>query len=79
MRKPVKNKGASVRARLLNLAKELNQPFNLLLTRYVLERFLYRLGQSKHRNRFILKGAMLMTAWFDNSLHNINTDNDVRL
>ena len=44
MRKPVKNIGASVRARLLNLAKERNQPFDLLLTRYTLERFLYRLS-----------------------------------
>jgi hypothetical protein len=41
MRKPLKNVGASVRARLLNLAKERNQPFDLLLTRYTLERLLY--------------------------------------
>jgi nucleotidyltransferase AbiEii toxin of type IV toxin-antitoxin system len=45
------------------LAKERNQPFELLLTRYVLERFLYRLGESKHRDRFVLKGAILMTTW----------------
>jgi len=68
MRKPVQNKGASVRARLLNLAKARNQPFDLLLTRYVLERFLYRLGKSKHRKHFALKGAMLMTTWFDDAL-----------
>jgi predicted nucleotidyltransferase component of viral defense system len=37
----------------------------LLLTRYVLERFLYRLSTTKHRERFVLKGAMLMTTWFD--------------
>jgi hypothetical protein len=36
MRKPVRNVGASVRARLLNLAKERNQPFELLLIRYTL-------------------------------------------
>jgi predicted nucleotidyltransferase component of viral defense system len=65
MRKPLRNVGASVRARLLNLAKERNQPFDLLLTRYVLERLLYRLSQSKHRDRFVLKGAILMTAWLD--------------
>jgi hypothetical protein len=63
MRKPLRNIGASVRARLLNLAKERNQPFDLLLTRYTLERLLYRLSSSKHRERFILKGAMLMTSW----------------
>jgi predicted nucleotidyltransferase component of viral defense system len=62
MRKPVKNAGASIRARLLNLAKERNQPFDLLLTRYTLERLLYRLSLSAHRGRFVLKGAMLLTS-----------------
>jgi hypothetical protein len=37
LRKPLQNLGASVRARLLNLAKERNQPFELLLNRYTLE------------------------------------------
>ena len=60
MRKPVKNIGASVRARLLALAKAHNQPFDLLLTRYALERLLYRLSLSEHRNSFVLKGAMLL-------------------
>ena len=65
MRKPLQNIGASVRARLLNLAKERNQPFELLLIRYTLERLLYRLSKSKHRERFVLKGAMLMRYWLD--------------
>jgi predicted nucleotidyltransferase component of viral defense system len=65
MRKPVQNIGASVRARLLNLAKERNQPFELLLIRYTLERLLYRLSTSKHREKFALKGAMLMRHWLD--------------
>src|SRR5258708_4940425 len=65
MRKPVQNLGVSVRARLLNLAKQRNQPFELLLIRYTLERFLYRLSTSKHRERFALKGAMLMLHWTD--------------
>jgi predicted nucleotidyltransferase component of viral defense system len=65
MRKPVRNIGASVRDRLLNIAREGNQPFELLLTRYVLERLLYRLSITKHRERFVLKGAMLMATWFD--------------
>lgn len=51
--------GASVRARLLNLLRASGQPFDLVLTRYVLERLLYRLGRSGHRDRFVLKGAML--------------------
>lgn len=63
MRKPLRNIGASIRARLLNLAKERNQPFDLVLTRYTLERLLYRLSLSKYRERFVLKGAMLMTSW----------------
>jgi len=65
MRKPLQNIGASVRARLLNLARERNQPFELLLIRYTLERLLYRLSTSKHREKFVLKGAMLMRHWLD--------------
>jgi predicted nucleotidyltransferase component of viral defense system len=65
MRKPPQNLGASIRARLLNLAKERNQPFELLLTRYTLERLLYRLSSSKYREQFVLKGAMLITSWMD--------------
>jgi predicted nucleotidyltransferase component of viral defense system len=60
-----RNVGASVRERLRNLAKERGQSTELLLTRYALERLLYRLGASEHRERFVLKGAMLMTTWFD--------------
>jgi hypothetical protein len=49
-----------VRARLLNLAREKGQAFDLLLTRYAAERLLYRLSNTPHRDRFVLKGAMLM-------------------
>jgi predicted nucleotidyltransferase component of viral defense system len=65
MPEPKRNMGASVRARLLNLAKERGQPNDLLLTRYALERLLYRLSITRHRERFVLKGAMLMTTWFE--------------
>jgi predicted nucleotidyltransferase component of viral defense system len=65
MPEPKRDMGASVRARLLKLAKERNQPNDLLLTRYALERVLYRLSTTKHRERFVLKGAMLMTTWFE--------------
>ncbi len=67
MRKPT-NIGASVRARLLNLARQRGQPFQVLLTRFVLERLLYRLSLTPHRNRFVLKGAMLLTSWFTDPL-----------
>jgi len=57
--------GTSVRARLLTLARQKGQAFDLLLTRYANERLLHRLSLSPHRDRFVLKGAMLMTTWFD--------------
>jgi predicted nucleotidyltransferase component of viral defense system len=57
--------GASVRARLLNRARERGQALDLLLTRYALERLLYRLSISRYRDRFVLKGALLLTTWFD--------------
>jgi len=60
-----RNIGASVRQRLLNLARARGQPMELLLTRYALERLLHRLSLSAHRERFVLKGAMLLATWFD--------------
>lgn len=58
-------KAASIRARLLNRAKERGEDFNLLLTRYATERFLYRMSVSQVRNQFFLKGALLFDLWFD--------------
>ena len=52
-----------MRERLLNLARRTNQPFDVLLTRFVHERLLYRLSRSPHADRFVLKGAMLLTTW----------------
>lgn len=60
--KKLQNIGASIRARLLTLARQKGQAFDLLLSRYTNERLLHRLSLSPHRERFILKGAMLMTA-----------------
>lgn len=65
MAKEIRNIGASVRARLLNLSKANGQSFDLVLTRFALERLLFRLSQSPHVDRFVLKGAMLMMSWFD--------------
>lgn len=64
-KKSPKNIGASVRQRLLNLSREQNTDFGVMLTNYALERLLYRLSCSEHRNRFILKGAMLFRMWSD--------------
>lgn len=55
----------SVRARLLNIAKAQRTDFNQVLVRYALERMLYRLSQSPHGERFVLKGALLFTLWYD--------------
>lgn len=60
-----KNSAASVRDRLLSLARKRGENFQLLLTQYGLERLLYRLSQSNYRDRFILKGAMLFMVWSD--------------
>lgn len=60
-----KDIGASVRTRLLNVSRERGQVFDLVLTRYALERFLYRLSISGYRSHFVLKGALLVTTWFD--------------
>lgn len=60
-----KNIAASVRARLLNVAKAEGSDFNQVLVRYALERFLYRLSQSAHADHFLLKGALLFTLWYD--------------
>jgi hypothetical protein len=60
-----RNMAASVRARLLNRARETRQDFNLILTRYALERLLYRLSISPHADQFLLKGALLFDLWFD--------------
>lgn len=65
MAKEIKNIGALVRARLLQLAKASGQSFDLVLTRFALERLLFRLSRSPHADRFVLKGAMLMISWFD--------------
>lgn len=45
-RKEIKNVGASVRARLTTLSRTSGQPFDLLLTRFAIERLLYRLAAS---------------------------------
>ena len=62
---PKANLGASVRARLLNRAKAERIEFGLLLTRFALERLLYRLSISPRREQFLLKGALLFDLWFD--------------
>ena len=59
------NIAASIRHRLLNFSKEHGEEFQLTLTRYALQRFVVRLIESQHRDRFVLKGATLFTLWTD--------------
>ncbi|MFA5170194.1 MAG: nucleotidyl transferase AbiEii/AbiGii toxin family protein [Sulfuriferula sp.] len=71
-----RNLAASVRQRLYNIAKRNGEAFDLVLTRYALERLLYRLGQSECHNQFLLKGAMLFAVW-DGESHRPTRDVDL--
>jgi len=59
------NRAASIRARLKQHSDATRQDFNLTLTYYGLERLLYRLSISEHRQNFLLKGALLFVLWYD--------------
>ncbi|NOU34504.1 MAG: nucleotidyl transferase AbiEii/AbiGii toxin family protein [Polyangiaceae bacterium] len=76
MKRPPTNIAASVRDRLLKLAKANGEDFTYVLTRYALERLLVRLAASKHKNTFVLKGAMLFRVWSPN-LHRPTKDLDL--
>ena len=56
------NRAASIRARLKQHADSAKEDFNLVLTRYGLERLLYRLSVSEHAPNFLLKGASALPA-----------------
>ncbi len=71
-----RNLAVSVRQRLLNLSRTRGEDFQFVLTRYALERFLYRLSQSEHRDVFVLKGAMLFQLW-GNQPHRPTRDLDL--
>jgi len=63
MKKEITNIAASVRKRLYDRAKQTNRPFDELLQYYAMERFLYRLSISTHRDKFVLKGALMFVVW----------------
>jgi len=63
MTKSPVNIAASVRARLTQRARERRENAQLVMTRYAIERLLYRLSQSPFRDAFVLKGAMLFSLW----------------
>lgn len=72
----LKNVAASVRDRLKQLADKTGEDFNLLLVRYAIERLLFRLSKSKHKKRFVLKGAMLFALW-NETPHRVTRDLDL--
>jgi len=59
----LKDIASSVHQRLLNIARQTDRPFNEVLQYYAMERFLYRLSKSRYRDRFILKGALMLICW----------------
>lgn len=63
MTRQVQNVPESVKQRLINIARTRGVPVNEVLQFYAMERFLYRLGRSSQRDRFLLKGALLLQAW----------------
>lgn len=83
------NLAASVHARLQQQGRAMNRPFHQLLQYYVMERFLYRLSKTPHRDRLVLKGGLMLHVWeaplaratrdldflgqFDNSLESLAT------
>ena len=75
IRKP-SDVAASVRQRLLNIIRETGDDANMVWTRYVTERFLYRLSVSEYAGDFVLKGAMLFMAWTGH-LHRPTVDMDL--
>lgn len=67
---------ASVRARLMNVAKLNNEAFDLVLVRFAIERLLYRLSQSQYRDSFVVKGATMFQIW-SNLSHRPTRDLDL--
>lgn len=57
-------RGGDIHGRLLALARERGEDFNLIVGRYAVERLLYRLSISEVRGQFVLKGALLFDLWF---------------
>lgn len=70
------NLAVSVRQRLLDYSRKTHEDFQLVLTRYAIERLLFRLSQSNYRDQFILKGAMLFQLW-SGGVHRATRDLDL--
>lgn len=66
----------SIQARLLNYSHAHQANLNHTLSRYAIERLMYRLSKSPHADRFVLKGAMLFVLWLD-EVHRPTNDLDL--
>ncbi len=75
-KKPIKDLAASVHQRLLDKARQAGRPFNELLQYFAIERFLYRLSQSKYAKNLLLKGALMLNVWEGSSLPRATLDID---
>jgi hypothetical protein len=65
MAKEIRNRAASIKQQLSNLARREGRIFETVMVRYALERLLFRLSVSDNADRFILKGGMLVTLWLE--------------
>ena len=72
----MKNPAASIHARLAQRRTKTGEDYNVLLVRFTLERLLYRLSRSSHREQFVLKGAMLFALW-EPEMHRATRDLDL--
>ncbi len=55
-------KAMSLKAKIRNMAKNKNIPAQVILQNYMFERFLNRLSVSKYKEKFVLKGGILIAA-----------------
>lgn len=74
--KEIRDLSASVKYRLLALARERREDLQLILTSYALERLLYRISRSAHRDQFVVKGALLFSVW-THQTHRMTRDLDL--
>ncbi|WP_421590538.1 nucleotidyl transferase AbiEii/AbiGii toxin family protein [Shinella sp. M27] len=65
MAREIRNRAASIKQQLSNLARREGRVFEIVMVRYALERLLFRLSASDKADRFILKGGMLVTLWLE--------------
>jgi hypothetical protein len=72
----MKNPASSIRARLFTHAKTTGVDFQLVLTRYAIERLLFRLSQTEAGEHYVLKGAMLFVTW---PMHTLRPTGDLDL